>query len=110
MVQSILYNTGLTKDHLVYNMGVYKCDTCDKVFTEKLSSSRHEKNTHGDKNCYRCKLCNKAYARAEYLRKHKASTHFRSTQMQFFKCKKTFARADNLKRHKCKLVLDQEIE
>ena len=25
------------------------CDVCDKVFTEKRSLLRHEKNTHGEK-------------------------------------------------------------
>ena len=30
-------------------MVVYKCDICGKVFTEKSSLSRHEKNTYGEK-------------------------------------------------------------
>ena len=87
-------------------MGVYKCDVCAKVFTDKRNLLRHEKNTHGGKNGYPCELCNKVFGRTEDLRRHKASTHFRTTEVLCSKCKKTFARADNLKRHKCKL--DQE--
>ena len=87
-------------------MGVYKCDVCAKVFTEKKKFMGHEKNAHGEKNIYKCKLCYKVFGRAEDLRRQKASTHFMSTEVQCSKCKKTFARADNLKRHKFKL--DQE--
>ena len=89
-------------------MAVYKCDVCDKIFTEKRNLLRHEKNTHGGKNSYSCEWCNKVYGRIEHLRRHKASTHYRTTEVQCSKCKKTFARADNLKRHKCKLT--QEVE
>ena len=89
-------------------MGAYKCDVCNKIFTEKRSLLRHEKNTHGGKNSYLCELCNKVYGRKEDLHRHKASTHYRTTEVQCSKCKKTFARADNLKRHKCKLSEETE--
>ena len=95
---------GLTEEHSFYKMAMYKCDVCDKIFTEKRNVLRHEKNIHGEKNSYPCELCNKVYGRTEDLRRHKASTHYKSTQVQCSKCKKTFARGDNLKRHKCKLV------
>ena len=85
-------------------MGVYTCDVCDKIFTEKRNLLRHEKNIHGEKNSYACELCNKVYKRTEDLRRHKASTNFKSTKVQCSKCKKTFARADNLKKQKCKLA------
>ena len=89
-------------------MGAYKCDVCNKIFTEKRSLLRNEKNTHGGKNSYLCELCNKVYGRKEDLRRHKASTHYRTTEVQCSKCKKTFARAENLKRHKCKLSEETE--
>ena len=85
-------------------MGVYKCDLCDKLFTEKRSLLRHKKNTHGEKNSYPCELCNKVFGRTEDLRRHNASAHFESAKVQCSKCKKTFTRAYNLKRHKCKLA------
>ena len=87
-------------------MGAYKCDVCDKVFTEKRNLLRREKNTHDKTNSYTCELCNKVYGRAEHLFKHTASTHCKSTKVQCSECKKTFTRAYNLKKHKCKL--DQE--
>ena len=87
-------------------MSLYKCDVCDKIFTEKRNLLIHEKSTHGEKNSFTCELCNKVYGRTNDLHRHKASRHFKSTKVQFSKCKKTFTRSDNLKRHKCKL--DQE--
>ena len=69
IVQSImvLYKANLTEERSLYKMGVYKCDVCDKIFTEKRNLLRHEKSTHGEKNSYPCDLCNKVYGRAEHL-------------------------------------------
>ena len=39
----MLYKAGVTEEYSLYKMGVYKCDVCAKVFTEKNSLSRHEK-------------------------------------------------------------------
>ena len=82
MVQASLYKTGLTEEHSLHKMGVYKCGLCSKVFTEKKNLLRHEKNTHGEKNSYTCELCNKVYQRTEDVRRHKASTHFKSTKAE----------------------------
>ena len=87
-------------------MKAYKCDVCDKVFTERKNLLRHEKNTHDEKNSYPCELHNKIYGRTEDFRRHKSTAHFKSSKLQCSKCKKTFTRSDNMKRHKYKL--DQE--
>ena len=72
----------MTKERSFYKMGVYKCDVCDKIFTEKRNLLRHEKNTHGEKTSYLRELCNKVYGGTEDLRRHKASTHFRIAEVQ----------------------------
>ena len=43
MTKSILYKIRFAEKRSFYKIGVYKCDVCDKVFTEKRNLLRHGK-------------------------------------------------------------------
>ena len=63
-MQSILYKAGLTAEQSFYKRRVCKCDLCGKVFTEKRSLSRHEKNAKVKKIVTNASL---AYGQAEHF-------------------------------------------
>ena len=77
--------------------GECACDTCGKVFSNKLSLRRHSQ-THEEKN--KCESCNKAFSSRNSLKQH-LKTHSSSREKNFTcrLCAANFTTMSNLKRH-----------
>lgn len=48
---------------------IYKCESCDWLFTTKFSLTRHNL-THGGNFKFKCKFCPKLFALNQYLKEH----------------------------------------
>ena len=52
----------------------YRCDICEKHFTQKEDLRRHKDSVHEDKK-YRCDICDKQFTQTDGLRRHNHSVH-----------------------------------
>ena len=43
----------------------YKCDLCDKAFSQQQKLMRHIKNLHKGQKNYKCDLCDKDFSQQE---------------------------------------------
>ena len=79
---------------------VFKCDTCDKLFTQDSSLNAHIHSIHeGEKDCYNCHICPSSFTQPGILRRHIYTLHEGNKQFKCGKCGKLFTHEYSLKKH-----------
>ncbi len=53
----------------------FKCRDCGKLYTQKVSLSRHFASKHAAVKPFSCEVCGRGFARASYLKDHRRSAH-----------------------------------
>ena len=87
------------------NMGKFKCDSCEKTYSNKNALSYHVSNKHNDKNkeeIPQCKLCESKFTTDESLCQHMETIHQGEGQKTIFECEKcgdNFSMKKSLTRH-----------
>ena len=94
---------GNLKKHLHYIHGTckskYKCNLCNKHFSEKNNMERHLVTHLGLKN-YKCEICSKTFSQKSNLETHKLTVHMRQKRHPCDVCGQQFTQKFNLQRHK----------
>ena len=75
----------------------YKCDQCEKAFSEHSSLQTH-KRTHSGEKPFRCKQCDKAFSEIGSLQKHNR-IHSGEKPFRCNQCNKPFSQSSHLQRH-----------
>ena len=77
---------------------LFKCRTCDKIFSNKGNLNQHMK-IHDKSKVFKCDVCLKRFPCKANLKMH-YRTHTREKPFACQVCDKKFARKDNLVRHR----------
>ena len=85
------------------NNGKYKCETCEKTYSNKNALSYHVSNKHEESNkeekpC--CKLCPSEFTTEANLQKHVETVHTDTSQFDCEECGVKFNQEKSLNRHK----------
>jgi len=76
----------------------YKCNMCDRAFSQSATLNRHIRVHTGDKP-YKCSLCNKSFSHSGTLQTHKRLVHSNRRPHQCPFCGKMFKTNIELKSH-----------
>ena len=82
----------------------YKCEKCDKMFTQKHSLMRHYKIVHEErkketKKIYQCPLCSRKFGQKPHLRTHISSVHEGKKPFKCSLCDTSFSLKQTLQKH-----------
>jgi uncharacterized Zn-finger protein len=86
----------------------YKCEKCDKMFTQKHSLMTHYKIVHEErkegavherKKIYQCPLCIRKFGQKAHLRTHISSIHEGKKPFKCFLCETSFSLKQMLQKH-----------
>ena len=55
---------------------LFKCDLCDKVFTNSRSLKTHRLSVHFQEKKYQCDDCDKRFGLSSDLKKHRQTVHY----------------------------------
>ena len=83
------------------NKGKYKCESCEKTYSDKNALAYHVSNKHGGKNedeKPRCKLCPSKFTTEANLKRHLETVHS-DTKFECEHCGDKFTRQDTLNSH-----------
>ena len=77
----------------------YKCESCEKSFTNLRNLERHLHTVHDGYRDYKCEFCGKSSTTAQNLKKHIYTVHdgYKDHKCEF--CGKSFTEARSLKKH-----------
>ena len=53
----------------------FKCNVCDKSFSQKGSMSTHMASIHEGKKVFKCKVCEKTFSQKSIMIRHMSSVH-----------------------------------
>ncbi|CAI9732748.1 finger 2 homolog [Octopus vulgaris] len=76
---------------------LFKCNTCEKVFAQKVNLQNHER-THTGQKPYVCLVCLKAFSQRTNLRNHER-IHSGERPYICLVCSKSFSQRTNLRNH-----------
>ncbi len=85
--------------HLHAGEKLYKCDVCNKSFTQHSNMIQH-KHLHTGEKPYKCDVCNKSFAWHSNLTRHKR-LHSGEKSYKCDVCNKSFTQHSSLILHKC---------
>ena len=82
----------------------YKCEKCDKMFTQKHSLTRHYKIVHEErkketKKIYKCPICSRKFGQKAHLRTHISSIHEGKKPFKCSLCDTSFSLKQTLQKH-----------
>ena len=80
----------------------FKCDSCNRDFTENSKLKQHIASVHEGKKPFTCDLCNRNFANNSNLTKHIASVHEGTKKSECKICDRQF-KSINHNRIKCKV-------
>ena len=79
---------------------VFKCEICNKCFTQKYRLENHISNLHEVKNGFKCDLCDKTFKNSHYKKKHVLVVHEKIKMYKCDLCEQSFGRNYVLAQHK----------
>ena len=82
---------------IMFTEKIFKCKTCDKIFSSKSNLIQHVK-THEDLKAFKCDVCLKAFNQKSNLIKH-YRTHKGEKPFACQVCDRKFAQKSDLVRH-----------
>ena len=53
----------------------FKCDICDKSFSQEAIMNIHMKSVHGGLKAFKCKICEKGFSLKTDMNRHISSVH-----------------------------------
>ena len=53
----------------------FKCEICDKKFSQKVNINIHYSSVHEGKKTFKCNICDKCFSRKIFMDRHIASVH-----------------------------------
>ena len=74
----------------------YKCELCDKSFSQVDNLKRHIHKVHED---YKCDLCSNSFSSRQTLKRHINRVHEGSKDYKCDSCGKSFSKIYKLKTH-----------
>ena len=77
----------------------FKCDQCDKYFSQSMVLKRHINTVHEGQKNHQCDLCGKAFGEKADLKTHIKCVHEGLKNHKCDVCEKTFSQPGHLKRH-----------
>ena len=77
----------------------YKCDSCEKSYTEKITLLRHKQNVHEGKKNYTCDSCGMCFTVATSLKRHVLRVHEKRKDVKCDQCNKSFFGVQDLQQH-----------
>jgi uncharacterized Zn-finger protein len=90
--------TSLVGRTLLRKKVIYRCDRCQKQFTNRRALTYHL-NSHFGLKPFACVECGKGFSQKSHLNVHKKVVHMRAKPHVCFHCGKSFAIASNMKKH-----------
>ncbi|XP_065563791.1 zinc finger protein 813-like isoform X2 [Artemia franciscana] len=76
---------------------IYKCEVCDKIYSEARNLKRHQRLHRGEKP-FKCDVCDKTFSQAEHSNLHQR-VHTGEKPFKCDICDKTFSHSANLNTH-----------
>ena len=77
----------------------WKCDLCDKSFSESGYLKKHINTIHKGQKVHKCESCNKSFSYAHHLKTHIHTIHKDHKDHKCESCGKSFSQAGALKKH-----------
>ena len=84
-------------------MEKFKCDVCDKIFSDSCSLKQHKGIHTGDKS-YRCDICDKVFDTSSNLKNHE-KIHTGDKPYKCDVCDKVFTNSSHSMRHKRMVII-----
>ncbi len=88
----------LTRHSSIYSSIQYKCELCNKLFTQRRSFQMHLKAVHLGVSKHKCELCHKLFTKSSNLAEH-MRVHTDEKPFKCSKCVTAFASTSALGRH-----------
>ena len=76
----------------------FKCETCEKSYSNAKALKRHIRLVHEGKD-HKCEYCGKTFSQAEHLKNHIHAVHEGQIDFKCEQCNRYFSRRTGLKRH-----------
>ena len=77
----------------------YECESCGKSFSAGHALKKHIYTIHEGHKDYKCDYCGKAFPESAHLKKHMRQTHEGHKDFKCDSCDKAFTQAHSLRRH-----------
>ena len=74
----------------------YKCESCDKPFSEEGDLKRHKYTIHEGHKEYRCDICDRLFSQTQQLKNHIHTVH---KVKKDYKCDSVIAKVATLRKH-----------
>ena len=81
------------------NIKAYKCESCEKSFSQKGNLERHVKTVHENLKNHKCEACGKSFSQKGNLIRHLKYVHENIKDFSCDVCDKKFISNSKLKRH-----------
>ena len=77
----------------------FRCDKCDKAFSDKSNMTQHINAVHEGKRPFQCSICDASFSTKQVMNRHINSVHEGMKPFKCDICKYTFSREGSIKKH-----------